>query len=316
MRRPVIALALLVAASTSAAAEKTVKIGFLSWWPPTMSAHLDYLRDGLRELGYVEGSNIEIKAHFTAGDPTRTREIARILVEEPVDILVVQVGIAARIAKEATQTIPIVMAPSINPVEANLVNSLSRPGGNLTGISTQETDIVEKWVQYLRDIRPSLRSIGFVGFPGIAPWVPATKAAADRAGLNLVVQLVDGPERIDGSVFEAMKREGVEALIVQSVFTGYQDKIVPLATQAGLPIVSGYADFAEAGGLLTYGIDARAVMRRAAAYIDRILKGAKPADLPVEQPTTFQLTISLRAAKLFGWTVPQSLLLQADRIIE
>ena len=317
MRRAVLTLVLLVATSTHAATEKVAKIGFLSFWPASMSAHLDHLRSGLQELGYADGGNIEIEAYFTGGDFGRTREIARMMVEQRVDVIVTQTGNATRIAKELTQMIPIVMAPSVNPVEAGLIDSLARPGGNVTGISGQETDIAEKWVQYLRDVRPTVRSIGFLGRAGtVAPFVPVIKSAAESVGLKLVVHLVDDLESIDGTVFEAMRRDGVEVLIVQPVFNGYQDKIVPLATQAGLPVVSGYADFAEAGALLTYGADARAVMRRVAFYVDRILKGAKPADLPVEQPTAFQLTINLRAAKLFGWTVPKSLLLQADRIIE
>lgn len=317
MPRALLALVLLVSASTALAAEKSVKIGFLSFWPGTMSAHVDYLREALEELGYKEGRNIEIEAYFTGGDPSLTREMARVLIAKPVDLIVAQVAFAARTSGDLTRTIPIVMAPSINPVEAGLVNSLSHPGGNITGISTQETDYVEKWVQYLRDIRPGLRTIGFIGRAGSKPsWVPMIRAAIDRAGMGLVVSELDGPEAISVPVLESLKREGAEALLVQSVFAGYQGKIIPLANDAGLPVVSGYADFAEAGGLLTYGIDAHAMMRRAAGYIDRILKGAKPADLPVEQPTAIQLTINVRATKLFGWTIPQSLLLQADRIIE
>ena len=317
MRRVLLALALIVTASTALAAERTVKVGFLSFWPPTMSAHLEYLRESLRELGYVDGSNIEIEAHFTGGDPSRTREFARLLIEKPVDVIVTQVAFAARVSSELTRTIPIVMAPSINPVEAGLVDSLSHPGGNVTGLSTQEPDYVEKWVQFLRDMRSGVRTIGFIGRAGGKPsWVPMIRAATDRAGMGLVVSELDGPEAFSGPVLESVKREGAEALLVQSVFTGYQEKIIPLANDVGLPVVSGYADFAEAGGLFTYGIDAHAMMRRAAGYIDRILKGAKPADLPVEQPTAIQLTINLRAANRFGWTVPRSLLLQANRIIE
>jgi putative ABC transport system substrate-binding protein len=171
----------------------------------------------------------------------------------------------------------------------------------------------------LREIRPALNTIAFLGSaktPLAATFLRETQGAAARLGVKVLERSVDGPEAIDQAIFDAMKRDGAEAVIVQPIFCGYRDKIIQLATAFGLPVISVCPEFVEAGALLSYGVDMAPLVRRAAYYVDRILKGAKPADLPIEQPTTFQLVINARTAKELGWTIPHIVLMQADRIIE
>jgi putative ABC transport system substrate-binding protein len=315
------AIAVLAIASSGAVAQQTrkAKLGFISWWAPQQSIHLEWLREGLRELGYAEGRNIEIEGHFTAGNRERTRELARAFVAKGVDILVVSTTPAIHIAKEATQTIPIVMAPVADAIATGLVKSLARPGGNLTGLTMFGPDLAAKRLELLKEIRPQTRIVAFLGSSTDAntqTFVRGTQQAADRYGLKLLVRLVEGPGAIDGQTFAAMKREGVEAVVVQPIFMGSQDGIVSAATKAGLPVISDYPTFAEAGAVLTLGTNDKAQMKRAAYFVDRILKGDKPADLPIEQPTTFIMAVNVRAAKALGWTIPESFLIRADRVIE
>lgn len=300
------------------AAHRKAKIGYLSWFPDSMRVDLDRFREGMRQLGHVEGQTYEVEAYFTGADAALTRRMAQKLVAEPVDVIVVVATPAAHIVKAATQTIPIVLYCA-NALATGLVPSLAHPGGNMTGVSLLMTDLAGKRLDLLRQIRPSLTAVGFLGStrdPNARTFVRETQVAADRMKIKLSVRLVDGFEAIDPAVFAEMKREGCEAVIVQPIFTGYQDKIVPMAMRAGLPSVSDWAVFADAGALLTYGAPQAALMRRTAYYVDRILKGAKPGDLPVEQPTAFELVVNMRTAAQIGWTVPQDVLVRADRVIE
>jgi putative ABC transport system substrate-binding protein len=302
----------------AAASEKRIKIGFLSWFPPSMSADLDHFREAMRQVGYVEGRDYDVEPSFTGGNRVQCQDIARKLVQEPVDILVAIATPAVQICKEASHTIPIVMVTA-NALATGLVPSLSRPGGNLTGVSLLLTDLAGKKLELLRDIRPTLRAVSFLGStkdPNTSTFVRETQAAADRLGILLSVHLVDGPDAIGEPTFDAMKAEGTEAVIVQPIFSGYQDRIVALANKARLAIVTDWGFFAEAGALLTYGAPYAALTRRLAYYVDRILKGTTPADLPIEQPTEFELVVNTRAAAELGWTIPQSILIRADRVIE
>jgi putative tryptophan/tyrosine transport system substrate-binding protein len=208
---------------------------------------------------------------------------------------------------------------SANALATGLVPSLSHPGGNLTGVSLLLTDTAGKRLEFLRQIEPGLRAAAFLGSskdPNTATFVNQTQMAADQMGIKLAVTLIDGPQAIEQPTFEAMKVDGVEAIIAQPIFTGYQDEIVAMAMKDRLPVISDWAVFANAGALFTYGARQAALMQRTAYYVDRILKGAKPADLPVEQPTEFELVINLKTAKALGLTVPQSLLALADDVIE
>lgn len=233
--------AALALAPPALAERKTPKIGFLSWFPPAMKGDLDRFREGMRQLGYVEGKDYEVEVYFTAGDPELTRSMAAKLVKEPVDIIVAVATPAIHIAKAATQTIPIVMY-SANALATGLVPSLSHPRGNLTGVSLLLTDTAGKRVEFLRQIMPDLRRLAFLGSrkdPNTATFVKETQTAADQLGVKLFVDLVEGPEAIDRAAFVAIKGEGCEAVIVQPIFTGYQDKLVPMAMKVRLPVVSG-----------------------------------------------------------------------------
>ena len=293
------------------------KIGYLSWFPDSMKADLDRFREGMAKVGYSD-ADYELEAHFTGGNPQLARDIARKLVEEPVDVIVAVATPAIHIVKAATQTIPIVMY-SANALATGLVPSLSHPGGNLTGVSLLMTDTAGKRLDFLRQIEPGLHTAAFLGSskdPNTVNFVKQTQAAADELGVRLAVKLIDGPQAIGQPIFEAMKVDGSQAIIAQPIFVGYQDEIVAMAMKERLPVISDWTAFAKAGSLFTYGPRQEAGMRRTAYYVDRILKGAKPADLPVEQPTEFELVINLKTAKALGLNVPQSLLARADDIIE
>jgi putative ABC transport system substrate-binding protein len=305
-------------ASPAAADDKKVKIGFLSWFPPTMNVDLDHFREGMQQLGYVDGKNYEVEAYFTGGNREMAQDVARRLVQEPVDILLAVATPAIHIVNAATHTIPIVMLTA-NALATGLVSSLSRPGGNLTGVSLLMTDLAGKRLELLREIQPSLHAIAFLGSsrdPNTATFVRETQTAADQLGVVLSVRLVDGPASIDQAIFDTIKRDGSEAVIVQPIFAGYHDNIITMAMKSRLPVISDWAFFAEAGALLTYGANEADLMRRTAYYVDRILKGANPADLPIEQPTNFEMVINLKTAKALGLDVPATLLATADRVIE
>jgi putative ABC transport system substrate-binding protein len=302
----------------SAAADRKAKIGFLSWFPPSMKVDLDRFREGMGKLGYVDDKDYEIEAYFTAGNAELTRQLAGKLVQEPVDLLIVIATPAIHIVKAATQTIPIVMYTA-NALATGLVPSLSHPGGNLTGVSLLLTDLAAKRLDLLKRIRPQLRKVAFLGSnkdPNTKTFVEETQAGADRLGVALSVRLIDGPQALDQAIFDAMSRDGSEAVIVQPIFTGYQDQIVAMAMKARLPVVSDWAVFAEAGALFTYGAKQAAGVRRMAYYVDRIFKGAKPGDLPIEQPDEFELVVNSRTAAELGWEIPRDVAIRAEQTIE
>jgi len=293
------------------------KIGYLSWFPESMKDDLDRFREGMEKVGYT-GRDYDLEGHFTGGNPQLTRDIARKLVEEPVDVFVVVATPAIHIVKAATQTIPIVMFTA-NALATGLVPSLSHPGGNLTGVSLLLTDTAGKRLELLRQIEPGLHTAAFLGStkdPNTVNFVKETQGAADELGIRLAVKLIDGPQALVQPIFEAMKADGSQAIIAQPIFIGYQDEIVAMAMKDQLPVISDWSAFAKAGALFTYGARQAAGMRRTAYYVDRILKGAKPADLPIEQPTEFELVVNVKTAKALGLNVPQSLLARADDVIE
>jgi putative ABC transport system substrate-binding protein len=302
----------------AAANEKKIQIGFLSWFPPSMNTDIARFRQGMQQVGYAEGKDYDVEAVFVGGNRALCQDIARKLVREPVDILIAVATPAVQICKEASQTIPIVMVTA-NALATGLVQSLSRPGGNLTGVSLLLTDLAGKKLELLREIRPTLRAICFLGStkdPNAATFVRETQAAADRLGVVLSVRLVDDPDAISQPVFDAIKADGSEAVIVQPIFSGYQNEIVTMAKKARLAVIADWGFFADAGALLTYGAPYATLIGRLAYYVDRILKGSIPADLPIEQPTEFELAVNTRTAAELGWTIPQSVLIRADRIIE
>jgi putative ABC transport system substrate-binding protein len=291
----------------------------VSWFTPQLAVHAEQFRKGLRDLGYIEGRDITVEAHFTSGDRDRTREVVRKYVQDKVDVLVVEATPAIAIAKQEAGSLPIVMAMVSDPIAAGFAQSLSRPGGNITGRTMFGPDLAGKRIDLLKEIRPGLRTVAFLGSSldvNTVRFVRGTEAETDRIGLKLIVKLVEGPAKIEPAVFEDLRREGAEAVIVQPIFGGYQETIMALANEAGLPVVADWPIFAEAGALLTYGIDSYANLRRAAYFVDRIVKGASPADLPIEQPTETRLVVNVAAARRFGWTIPPTVLARADEVIE
>jgi putative ABC transport system substrate-binding protein len=293
------------------------KIGFVSWQAQSAEDQLKYLREGLAQFGYVEGRNISLEAFFTDGDPERTRAALRPLIDKPVDILILRVSPVAQIAKEMTRTIPIVMLAA-DPVATGLVPNLSHPDANLTGLSFASPDLAGKRLELVRDIKPDIKAIAFLGSKqtSTASFVRETTEAAKVMGLKVVLRILDNPELLDRAVFESMKADGAEAVVVQPLFAGQEAKIVNFATPSRLAVIGEFAAFARAGGLFSLGVEETDVLRRAAYFVDRILKGAKPADLPIEQPTAFRFTLNVRAAKAIGWNIPPAVLSRADEVIE
>jgi len=278
-------------------------------------------KQGLRDLGWVEGQNIIIEYRWAAGKVDRLPTLAEELVRLKVDIIVAWTGPVIQTAKKATTTIPIVMGPNADPVATGLVASLARPGGNITGVSLMSPDLVGKELELLRELLPKLSRVAFLAHGGSLGHGLLVKEAQDAAqilGMRIQPLVVGGPEEFEDA-FSAMARERAGALVVQSIFVGsggHGQRIADLAAKNRLPTVSTGSQFAEEGGLIFYGPSGAALWRRVAYFVDKILKGAKPADLPVEQPTKFELWINLKTAKQIGLTIPQSVLFRADKVIK
>lgn len=276
-------------------------------------------RGGLRDLGYVEGHNIVVLPRW-ADTPQRLSELAAEVVRNKVDVIVTQGTPAARAAKRATHTIPIVMATSGDPVAVGLVASLARPGGNVTGNTILAPDLNGKRLELIKDLVPGISRIAVLANPTNPITAVDIKAAQAAArGLGVSLQVLEVREQNDFErAFTAARESGAGALLVLAdpFILANRARIAKLALAGRLPAVLGISGFAEAGGLADYGPDLTAMFRRAATYIDKILKGAKPADLPVEQPTRLELVINTRTAKALGLQIPASILLRADRVID
>jgi putative ABC transport system substrate-binding protein len=277
-------------------------------------------REGLRELGYVEGQNIKLEARWAEGNYDRLPGLAADLVRLKVNVIVTYGTPASQAARGATGTIPIVMAAIIDPVANGLVTSLARPGGNLTGQSMMSPDLAEKQLEILKEVVPKISRAAVLhnpANPGNAPEVRHAQDAARALGVRLQLLGARGPSEID-SAFAAMTTEqaGAVIVLVDVVLQNNRARITDLAARHRLPAVYGLSEYAQAGGLLAYGPNRLDMFRRAATYVDRILKGAKPGDLPIEQPTKFELVINLKTAKALGLAIPQTLLLRADQVIE
>ena len=282
------------------------------------SAAVEPLRQGLREHGWVEGQNLAMAWRFAEGHAERLPALAADLVQLPVDVLVTH-GPTIRPAQHATQTIPIVMAVVTDPVSSGLVASLARPGGNLTGISIGAAELGGKRLELLLQAVPGASRVAVLWNAALADKVPewqGTQTAARALGVALHSVEVRGPADFDGA-FATLAQERPDALITlaDALTLTHLRRIVAFATAHRLAMISELKDFAEAGGLMSYGPSGRALWRRAAAYVDKILKGAKPAELPVEQPMKFELILNLKTAQAFGITLPPSLLLLADEVL-
>jgi putative ABC transport system substrate-binding protein len=299
------------------------RVGYLSIGSSTDPARLrrfEAFRQGLRERGYVEGQTIALEPRWAEGMYERYPALAADLVRVPVDVIVAVGGAAAKAAQHATRTIPIVMSVVNDPVGSGLVPNLARPGGNVTGLSLMAPDLVGKQFEVLKEVVPTVSRVALLwnpANPASAPQVREAEAAARAVGVQLQLLEARSPQEIE-SAFAAMTREQAEALVVltDSIFTNQVRQIAELAAQRRLPALYGLREHAEAGGLIVYSANPLDLERRAAIYVDKILKGAKPGDLPVEQPTTFQLVINLQTAEALGLTIPPTLLFQADEVIK
>lgn len=319
-RRHLLGLACLLSCSGALAqsARKPARVAYVSWFAPTESAQVIPLREGLRERGWEEGRNLQLTTHFTAGSEAHTREVLADLVRTGVDVLVVRATNAAHLAKELAPGVPVVMLVS-DPLASGLVKSLSRPEGHLTGLSLQGPDLAGKRLEYLRSMFPRLSSVAFLGAaddPNVPSFVQATRDAARQIGVKLHVHLLPGIRALDDKVFAEMAAQGVQAVLVQPIFTGQHARIVAAAMQHRIAVTSNYAVFAQSGALLALGPDDAASTRRSAYFVDRILHGASPSDLPVEQPSRFTLALNRTTARTLGLRIPTQLLLAADKVYE
>jgi putative tryptophan/tyrosine transport system substrate-binding protein len=317
--------ALLVALCFSAEAQqpkKVPRIGYLSALDPAReSARAEAIRLGLRELGYIEGQNIAIEYRYAEGKPDRFPELAAELVRLKVDIIVVAGNAPIRAAKNATKTIPILMAGGSDPVEAGLVESLARPGGNLTGLTSLDRELGGKRLELLKEAVPKVARVAVLYYPANPRQVREVKevlpVTARALGLTIQpwpVRGADGFEKVFGE--QSKERPDGLSVIGGALMNANQKRIAGFALKNRLPSMYPYRQFVDVGGLISYGADNADSYRRVAYFVDRILKGAKPADLPVEQPTKFELVINLKTAKQIGLTIPQSLLYRADKVIK
>jgi len=317
-------IALALASLRPAEAQQPVRvprIGFLSAVPfSTMSVRVEALRQGLRELGYVEGQNIVIEYRFAEGKLDQVSDNAAELVRLKVDAMVTAGATDTRAAKRATSTIPIVMAFDSDPVGSGYVASLARPGGNITGLSSLSPEITGKQLELLKDIVPRLSRVAVLWTsiePGNALALKETEGAARALGLKLQYVEVRSSDDLE-SAFKTATRERSQALVVlrNPVFGPHRTQLMELLAKSRLPVMFPRRDYVESGGLMSYGASDTDLFRRAAMYVDKILKGAKPADLPVEQPTKFEFIINLKAAKQIGLTIPPNVLARADKVIK
>jgi putative ABC transport system substrate-binding protein len=309
----------LLATPLAADAEPTkiARVGVLLFGTPETDA-FPAIRRGLGALGYVEGVNILFEHRYAEGRPERLSDLASDLVRAKPDLIIAAGGDVAPFARRATATIPIVMITSADPVQGSLVASLARPGGNVTGVTFVSSDLAAKRLQFLKEAAPGVTRAAVLWNPDHPDGEFAATLAAGRS-LGVQVQSLEVRGRDDFvGAFAAANRERMEAVVVVSsrLMTLNRPRILDLAAQNRLLLVSGWGPWAATGGLLSYGPDLDAVILSSATYVDRILKGARPADLPVAQPTKFELVINLKTAKALGLTIPQSLLLRADQVIE
>jgi len=328
----VIAGGLLTAplAASAQQAGKMYRIGYLSPSSPSDPERLASpfgerglaaFRQGLRDLGYVEGQNIAIEYRWAEGKFERLPDLAAELVRLKVDVIVSVVTQATLAAKNATGTIPIVLVAAGDPLGSGLVASLGRPGGNVTGPSSMYGDLAGKQLELLKETVPKVSRVAVLWNPANAVWqaqmLKQTEIAARALGLQVQLLEARGPDDLGGA-FAAMTKERASALLVQVdvIFALHARRIADLAAKRRVPAMYGSREHVEAGGLMSYAPNIPDLFRRAATYVDKILKGAKPGDLPVEQPTKFELVMNLKTATALGLTIPQSLLQRADQIIQ
>jgi len=316
----------LLTAPLAAEAQQAARAARIGYLVPNLAQAphlLEAFRQGLRHLGYVEGRDVVIEYRDAGGTIERFPVLAAELVALKVDVIVAPSTPATLAAKQATRTIPIVFIGAGDPVTSGLVASLARPGGNVTGLSVLSTELTGKWLELLKQAVPGVSRVAALWQPGAMDertdkdMQKGAEVAAQALGVRLQFVEARGPADFDRA-FSDMTRERAGALTVRPapMFISERRRLVDLAAKNRLPAVYAWREFVDAGGLMSYGPNAADMYRRAATYVDKILKGTKPADLPVEQPTKFELVINLRTAKALGLTIPQSVLGRADEIIQ
>jgi putative ABC transport system substrate-binding protein len=288
--------------------------------PSSMESRINAFQKRLRELGYKEGQNIVVEYHYAEGNYNRLTAITTDLVRSNANVIVTWAIPVTQIVKNATNTIPIVMAGGGNPVETGLVESLAKPGGNITGLATIQNELTGKRLELLKEAVPKISRVAMVFNPeGQVPTqgYEPLKGTAQSLKISLEPLEIRNPNEID-KAFAAIPKNRVDALILESdpIFNINRQKVIALAAKNRLPAMYPERRWAEDGGMMAYGTDLIEVANRAAIFVDKILKGAKPADLPVEQPTKFELAINLKTAKEIGVTIPQSVLFRADKVIK
>jgi putative ABC transport system substrate-binding protein len=297
---------------------KVWRIGYLAPGMPDDEPLLQAFLQGLRALGYIEGQNIVIEHRTAEGQfdtlPALAKELARL----KVDVIVAPTTPVARAAKGATTSIPVVFTIVSDPVGSGLVTSFSHPGGNVTGMTDMDVDLAGKRLDLLKQLLPRLKRVGALGYPADKVWEPEWKEAqeaARRLRIDIVPVLITAPNDLE-IAFVALNRR-VEALLVapQAFFAVHRRSIIELASRSRLPAIHERRVFPEGGALMSYGPNYAALLRKTARHVDKILKGTEPADLPVEQPTEYELVINLKTAKALGLTIPQSILARADEVI-
>ncbi len=311
---------------------KTYRIGYLAVNNPTPfentpqgcptkgTAQWQALLDGLREQGYTPGQNLVMECRYTSAKEDRAPALAAELVSQQVDLLIAMSTPNVRAAKQATSTIPIVMMGVMDPVGRGLISSLARPGGNVTGVANDAgLEMVGKYLQLLKELSPRASRVAVLGYADAFEvlYQSPLQATASALEITLTPYGVAEPEKFEVA-FTAMAKSRAQAIVVTSApfMWTHRKRIVDLVARSRLPAVYPERDFAEAGGLLAYGADQLALRRRVGYYVDRIFKGTKPADIPVEQPTKFELVVNLKTAKALGITIPQSILTRADELIQ
>ena len=296
---------------------RVVRVGLFGNTP---GPQWEVLRKTLREHGWVEGQNLVIEERWMMGDSTRAAGIAAELVGLKPDVLVASSSTQVGALQPVSKAIPIIFVMHADPVGAGHVASLARPGGNITGLSQLMTDVSPKMLQVLHEVVPRASRIGVLWNPTVPthpPALKATESAAQQLRLRPILVEAKSAEELPGA-FAAMARDRVEALLVMSSPLAFQERgrLAELCVANRLPAVFGFRENVEAGGLLSYGVDIRDHVARAAVYVDRVLRGAKPAELPVEQATKFELAINIKTAKAIGVTIPEAVLLRADKVVE
>jgi ABC-type uncharacterized transport system substrate-binding protein len=294
------------------------RIGVLLFGTPDTDPNLGAFLRGLRELGYVEGQNIQIEYRYAEGRPDRLRGLAGELVARKPDLIFALGGDVAPSARVATTTIPIVVAVSNDPVQAGLVASLAHPGGNITGVTFVSSDLAAKRLQFLREIAPNLARVAVIWNPDhVDPEYRETQIAAKTLGIQISSLEVRSVEDFEAA-FQTATTARIEALIpiTSRLMLTNRPRIIEFSTQRRLLLASGFGPWAREGALLSYGPDTDASARRAAAYVDKILHGARPDELPIEQPTKFELVINGKTAKWLGFDIPPTLLATADQVIQ